>query len=154
LDSDRTGFIITRSQEGTQLGGLTQPGRTEHGIRYHVPPCWALAGELARKKGVVTQERAGHQAVSVALCISLFLFYIILISIVVVTVCFICCSVKVPLSSPTSFLSFYFHSPPHLIFRDYFNFNFQSKRNIVKILQMHNYSNSSTDKIYILLFKA
>jgi len=52
--------------------------------------------------------------VRVALCISLFILYILLISIIVVTVLFICCSVKLFLSRLTSFLPFSFHSPPHL----------------------------------------
>ena len=44
LSSARKGLIFTRSQEGTQPGGLTQPGQTEQGIPYHVPPCWVLVG--------------------------------------------------------------------------------------------------------------
>jgi len=97
--SARTGLIFTRSQEGTQAGGLTQPGQTEQGIPYHVRSCWVPGGgELARGKGVTTQEKAGHWAVRVALCISLFVLYILLISIVVVTVPFVYCSVKLPLS--------------------------------------------------------
>jgi len=42
-----------------------------------------------------------------------FLLYIPLFCIVVVTVPLVCCSVKLPLSRPTSFLTVYFHSPPH-----------------------------------------
>jgi len=37
----------------------------------------------------------------------------LLIRIVVVPVPFVCCSVKLPLSTPTSFLPVSFHSPPH-----------------------------------------
>jgi len=44
LDSARTGLIFTRIQEGTQLGGLTQPGQTEPGIPYHVLSCWVPVG--------------------------------------------------------------------------------------------------------------
>jgi len=40
----RTGIIFTRIQEGTQPGGLAQPGQTEQGIPYHVPSCCILAG--------------------------------------------------------------------------------------------------------------
>ena len=40
----RTGLIFTRTQEGTQLGRLTQPGQTEQGIPYHVPSCWVPVG--------------------------------------------------------------------------------------------------------------
>jgi len=36
----RTGSDFTGIQEGSQLGGLTQPGQTEQGIPYHVPSCW------------------------------------------------------------------------------------------------------------------
>ena len=36
----RTGLIFIKSQEGTQRGGLTQPGQTEQGIRYHGLSCW------------------------------------------------------------------------------------------------------------------
>ena len=59
-------------------------------------------------------EPAGHQAVRVALCIPLFVSYILLFSvIIVVTVRFLCCSVKLSLSPPTSFaFSFPFSSPP------------------------------------------
>jgi len=53
----------------------------------------------------MAQEHTGHQAMRVALSISLFVLYI-LISIVVVAVPFICFSVKLPLSQPTSFCLF------------------------------------------------
>jgi len=112
LGSARTGLMFTRSQEGTQLGWLTQTGQTEQGIQYHVPSCWVLVGELAGGKAVTARECAGHRAVRVALCISLFVLYILFISIVVVTVPFVCCSVKLPLSRPTS-VFFSFHSPAH-----------------------------------------
>jgi len=57
-------------------------------------------GELARGKGksITARERAGHGEVRVAPCISLFVFYILFLSIDVVTVHFICCSAKLPLS--------------------------------------------------------
>jgi len=44
LGSARTGLVFTRSQEGTDPGGLTQPGQTEQGILYRVPPCWGPVG--------------------------------------------------------------------------------------------------------------
>jgi len=44
LGSARTELIFTRSQGGTQPGGLTQPGQTEQGILYHVSSCWVPAG--------------------------------------------------------------------------------------------------------------
>ena len=54
-------------------------------------------------KLITARECTGHQAVRVVLCISLFVLYILLISIVVVTVCFIFCSVELPLSQPMGF---------------------------------------------------
>jgi len=81
-------------------------------------PCAIMLGseerELAGEKLIVAQEHAGHWAVRVALCILLFAFYILRISITVVTVCFICCSVKLPLPQLTIFFAFFFSfsSPP------------------------------------------
>jgi len=46
----RTGLIFTRIQQGTQPGGLTQPGQTEPGIPYHVPSCWVPVGGAARQE--------------------------------------------------------------------------------------------------------
>jgi len=40
LGSARTGLIFTGMQQGTQLGGLTPPDKTEPGIPYHVLSCW------------------------------------------------------------------------------------------------------------------
>jgi len=103
----RTGLIFTRSQEGTQPGGLNQPGQTEQGIPYHVLPCWVLGGGAGRGgSGVGAQECVGHRAVGVALGILQFILCILLFSTVVLTVCFVCCSVKLPLSRPTSFCLF------------------------------------------------
>jgi len=58
LSSARKGLIFTRSQEGTQPGGLTQPGQTEQGIPYHVPSCWVPAGGELGGKSVAAQEGA------------------------------------------------------------------------------------------------
>jgi len=67
-------------------------------------------GELARgdggEKSVMDWEHAGHWAVRAALCILLFVLYILLISVIVVTVPFVCCSVKLPLSGPMRFCLF------------------------------------------------
>jgi len=117
LGSARTGLIFTMRQEWTQPGGLTQPGQTEQGIPYHVPPCrvrgrGGSGAELGGRKAVAARE---HQAMRVALCISLFVLYILLICIVAVTVHFVCCSVKLPSSRPTRVFSaffFPFSSPP------------------------------------------
>jgi len=54
-----------------------------------------------------------QRAVRVALSILLFVLCILLVSIVVVTVPFVCWSVKLPLSQHTSFLLVSFHSLPH-----------------------------------------
>jgi len=104
----RTGLIFTRIQEGTQ------PGQTEQGIPYHVPSCRVLAGgELGGGNSVVARECAAaavHESCSLR---SVFVLCILVIGIVVVTVLFVCCSVKLPLSRPTRFLPVSFHSPPH-----------------------------------------
>ena len=56
--SAKTGLIFTRSQGGTQPGGLIQPGQTKQGIAYHVPSCWVLGvGELRGGKPVAAWER-------------------------------------------------------------------------------------------------
>jgi len=116
LGSARTGLIFTRNQEGAQPGGLAQlqPGQTEQGIPYHVPSCWVpvrgvALWELSRwseARGAGPVRESGSVLRSVLSCF-------LLICIVVVTVPFVCCSVKLPLSGPTSFLPVYFHSPPH-----------------------------------------
>jgi len=63
-------------------------------------------GSWLRGKSVTAREHAGCQEMRVALCIVLFVLHISLISIIVVTVCFVCCSVKLPLSQPMSFCLF------------------------------------------------
>jgi len=54
----------------------------------------------------VLSERAGLWVVRFVWCF-------LLICVIVVPVPFVCCSVKLPLSQPTSFLPVSFHSPPH-----------------------------------------
>ena len=104
----RTGLIFTRIQEGAQPGGLTQPGQTEQCIPYHVPSCWVLGGG-SRETGTHSWlGSAWWWAVRVALCVLLFVLCVLLIRIIVVTVPFVCCSVKLPLSRPTSFCLFFF----------------------------------------------
>jgi len=105
----RTGLIFTRIQEGAQLGGLTPPGQTEQGIPYHVPSCWVLVGgswgqELTGGSGA----RAPVQSGRTVLWVMLFVLCFLLIWIVVVTVPFVCCSVKLPLPPPTSFFPCFF----------------------------------------------
>jgi len=72
-------------------------------------------GEAGRGgSGIAAQEHVGHWSVRVALSISLFVLLILLTSIVGVTVHFVCCSVKLPLSRSTSsclFLSILLPTP-------------------------------------------
>jgi len=91
--------------EGTQPCQLTETGQKEQGIPYHVPPCWVPGEKL-----IVAQELVGHWVVRVTVCISLFVLCILLISVIVVTVPFVCCSVKLL----TRFFAFFFpfSSPP------------------------------------------
>jgi len=105
LGSARTGLILTRSQEGTQQGGLIQPGQTEQGNPCHVPSCWApVRGGAGRREGSRSSGARGSGRQWELLsggC--LFVLCILLISIVVVPVPFVCYSVKLPLFRPTFF---------------------------------------------------
>ena len=84
------------------------------GIRYHVMSYSVLSGgKLVGGKMVMAQEHTGRRAVRVALCILLFVLHILLVRIIVITVRFLYCSVKLPLSRPTSFVCLPLHSPPH-----------------------------------------
>ena len=110
----RTGLIFTRIQEGEQPGGLTPPGQTEPGIPYHVPSRWVPVGEAAQQE--FTRGSGGHSggAVRESGSVCGFILYFLLICIVVVIVHFSCCSVKLPLSRPTSFclfISIFLRSP-------------------------------------------
>jgi len=95
LGSARTGLIFTRIQEGAQPGGLTPPGQTEQGIPYHVRSCWVPV----ERNGVSgTHSRLGSTVAGAALWVVMFVLCFLLICIVVITVPFVCCSVKLPLS--------------------------------------------------------
>ena len=109
LGLPRTGLIFTGIQEGTQPSGLTPtwPNRAGYSI-----PCAAMLGSGGGELGAGTHSRLrraeaagrGEQlccAVCFVLCIPLF-------CIVVVPVPLVCCSVKLPLSRPTSFCLFLF----------------------------------------------
>jgi len=101
-----TGLIFTRSQEGTQLDRLTQPGQTEQGIRYRVPSCWVLVGAAGR---AVRQSRSGaHRAPGSESCSVRVTIYSVYSPYwyCSFTVCFICCSVQLPLSRSRSFCLF------------------------------------------------
>ena len=77
-----------------------------HGVAQHWGGSWLGGGELWLSSAL----RIGW-CERVVLRIPLFL-YILLISIVVVTVHFLCCSVKLPVSRPTSFAFFFLFSLP------------------------------------------
>ena len=95
--------LFSPGARGVTAGWLTHAGQTEQGIPYRVPSCWVLVWELPGGKAVAAQKHVGHWAVRVAICISLLVLYIFVISIVVVTVLFICCSVKLHSFRPMSF---------------------------------------------------
>ena len=97
LGSARTGLIFTRNQEGTQPGGLTQPGQTEQGIPYHVLSCWVLSGG-----SWAAESQSGLGSAGGAFCCLLCVFSLS----VSLLLPFVCCSVKLPLSRPTSFCLF------------------------------------------------
>jgi len=107
---DRVNFHRTpgRGTAGTAGGwGLTPPGQTEQGIPYmcrHAGFRWGRrrgGDSLAAREGAapVLSGRAG-------LFCDLFCRVFLLVCIVVVPVPSVCCSVKLPLSRPTSFCLF------------------------------------------------
>jgi len=106
LGSARTGLIFTGIQEGTQPGGLTPPGQTEQGMPYHVPSCWVPVGGSWAAGTLSWLGSTEWRPVRAALWVVRFVLCFPLICIVVVTVPFVCCSVKLPLSRPTSFCLF------------------------------------------------
>ena len=91
-----------------------------NGIQCHVMSCLVLNGGATQGRGgsgvrkfIMARGNDGHWAVRVALCIPLFVLCILLISIIVVTVRFLCCSDKLPLSRFISFGCFFpFSSRP------------------------------------------
>ena len=100
---DRVNFHRTPGR-GTAGGwGLTPPGQTEPGIPYHVTSRWVpvggggAAGTLSQlgsaRRRCGPRERVCFCRVFLLICI-------------VVTVPSVCCSVKLPLSRPTSFCLF------------------------------------------------
>ena len=105
------GLIFTRSQEGTQPGWLTQTGQTKWGIWYRVMSCSVPSGAAGQGRGqlwlgTVLGIRWWESC-------SVHSIAFLLISIVVLSVRFLCCSVKLSLSWPTSFAFFFqFSSPP------------------------------------------
>jgi len=106
LGSARTGLIFTGIQEGTPPGGLTPPGQTEQGILYHVPSCWVPEGMSGAEGTLSRLGSARRQSGRAAFCVVWFVLCFLLTCIIVVTVPFVCCSVKLPLSRPTGFCLF------------------------------------------------
>jgi len=102
----RTGLIFTRIQEGAQPGGLTPPGQTEPGIPYRVPSYWVPVGGSWAVGTLSRLGRARRRSWRAALCVVQFVLCFLLICTIVVTVPLVCCSVKLPLSRPTSFCLF------------------------------------------------
>jgi len=100
--------------EGAVCGGvwvLTPPGQAEQDIPYHVLSCWVPVG---RSWAVGTHSWLGSAQLWSSLGGRLsvlcgFVLCFLLICIVVVTVPFVCCSVKLPLSRPTGFCPFLSH---------------------------------------------
>ena len=107
LGSARTGLIFHQKPRGNtaRQADPTWPNRAGYSI-----PCAVMLGsgwgELGGWKSVTAWERARQWAVRVVLCVLLFVLCILLFCIVVVTVPFVCCSVKLSLSRPTSFCLF------------------------------------------------
>jgi len=105
---DRVNF---HQNPGRDTAGWAEPTWTNR-AGYSIP-CVVMLGSGGEVAGEAIAPRESAGKVRVVLSISLFVLYILFISIVVVTVPFVCCSVKLPLSRPTSFLPVSFHSPPH-----------------------------------------
>ena len=108
----RTGLIFTRIQEGTQPGGGGWPHLAKQSPVFHTMWCHAgfWWGRMAWGNWLAAGERMAPVLSSrESLCE--FVSYFLLICIVVVPVPSVCCSVKLPLSRPTSFLPVSFHSP-------------------------------------------
>jgi len=114
LGLTRTVLIFTGLQEGSQPRGwgLTPPRQTQLGIPYRVPSGWVPGGgELGSGNSLAAREgtaavRSESAVLFCRLC-SVGLFCVTpFFCIVVVPVPSVCCSVKLPLSRPTSFCLF------------------------------------------------
>ena len=110
LGSSRTELIFTRSQEATQPGGLTQAGQAT-GCLISCASMLGSSGRGEASRGSGAQGAPGSESCSLhfAVCFVYSPYqycccYCLL---------FFCCSVTLPLSRPTGFLPFSFHSPPY-----------------------------------------
>jgi len=102
----QTGLFFTRCQERTQPGWLTQTGQTGYLVS-----CAIMLGlgarELTRGKLRVVWKHTGHKAVRELLCaFPMFILYVLPISIIVVTVCFLCCWLNCSYPHPPVFCLF------------------------------------------------
>ena len=109
LGSARTGLTFTGLQEGAQPGGLTPPGQTELGIPYPVVSRWVPVGAAGAHSllGSVRRRCCSGDRVCFCRVFSLSVSLLFLFPSV-------CCSVKLPLSRPTSFCLLLFillHTP-------------------------------------------
>jgi len=77
-----------------------------------VPSRWVPVGGRRGGNSLAAWEGSAAVRSESAVLFCRFVLYIPLFCIVVVTVPSVCCSVKLPLSLPTSFCLFSFHSPP------------------------------------------
>jgi len=111
---DRVNFHRTpgRGTAGWADPTPTWPNRAGYSI-----PCAVMlgsgGGELGGRNSLAAWEGTVAVRSKRVVLFCGFALYIPLFCIVVVPVPFVCCSVKLPLSRPTSFLPVSFHSPPH-----------------------------------------
>jgi len=106
LGSSSIWLIFTRSWERTWSGWRPKLAKQ---MGYLIPCAVMLGSEWGswpQGKFITAQECTGHRVVRVALSILLFILYILLISIVIATVLFVCCSIKVPLCKTHEFYLF------------------------------------------------
>jgi len=109
---DRVNFHRTPGRGTAGRADPTWPNRAGYSI-----PCAVRLGSGGGKRGGRDSLAAWEHAAPVrsgreALWVVRFVLCFLLICIVVVTVPFVCCSVKLPLSRPTSFCLFPFSSAP------------------------------------------
>ena len=108
LGSARIGLIFTKSQGGTQSGQLTQTGQTNWLFDTMWSHAWFWGGRAGQEE--VNRSSGVRRASDSVLCV---FHYFCIYFLDTVTVPFLCCSVKLPLSQPTSFdFLFWFPSPP------------------------------------------
>ena len=105
LGTARVVLILTRSREGTQPGWLTQTGQTNGVFDTTCHHARCEVRDLAGGRWIALGSALGIRQWESCPVFSLVL-YILFISTVAVTVLFLCCSIKLPLSQPTNFAFF------------------------------------------------